>query len=343
MSKSECSMNGETRMTDDEVRRAALPGRSGVGIHRRTTAGHSVFVIGRLALVLLLAMAGCGHEAAARRPEKVFGSQGIGPGEFVNPRAIATGPDGAVYVIDKTARVQRFSAEGEFELFWSMPEWKCGKPTGVMVDERNRVWVADTHYARVIIYDRDGHELERFGANGEGPGQFIFPTHTALAADGTRYVSEYGGNDRISKFSAKWEYLCSFDGQAGGGTAMRRPQSLVLDKDGTLWVADSGGHRICHFGPEGKLLSSFGSIGSGPGQLKFPYGLALCPDGTLLVSEFENNRVQRFDRMGRSLQVWGGSGREPGQFAEAWGVAVGKDGRFYVADCKNHRVQMFRM
>jgi len=294
-------------------------------------------------LVILLLASGCAREGAVREPEKIIGGQGIGPGEFMNPRCIATGPDGAVYVIDKTARVQRFSPDGEFETSWQMPEWSAGKPTGIMVDAQNRVWVADTHYARIIIFDRDGNELERYGrGEGEGPGQFIFPTHTALAPDGTRYVSEYGGNDRISRFSATWEYLGSF-GCQGEATALRRPQAIALDRDNTLWVADAGGHRICQFSPDGKLLKSFGSMGSAPGQLRFPYGLALCPDGTLLVSEFENNRVQRFDRTGKCLEIWGGPGRGPGQFAETWGVAVGKDNRFYVVDSKNHRVQMFRM
>lgn len=294
-------------------------------------------------LALTSVLGGCDRESSSSKPEKVFGGQGIGPGEFVNPRAVATGPDGAVYVIDKTARVQRFTADGEYEASWRMPEWQAGKPTGLMVDTQNHVWVADTHYARVIIYDRDGHELERFGSNGEGPGQFIFPTDIAVAPDGTRYVSEYGGNDRISRFSAKWEYLGSFGCRGEGETALRRPQTIALDQDGTLWVADAGGHRICHFSADGKWLSSFGKIGSAPGEFKFPYGLALCPDGTMLVSEFENNRVQRLDRAGKCLATWGGPGTQPGQFAETWGVALGKDGRFYVVDCKNHRVQIFRM
>ncbi|GMV96064.1 MAG: hypothetical protein AMXMBFR83_04330 [Phycisphaerae bacterium] len=294
-------------------------------------------------LVTAVLAGGCDKAGARRLPEKIIGNHGIGPGEFVHPRAIAVGPDGAVYVVDKTARIQRFSPDGEFEASWRMPAWDAGKPTGLMVDDRNRVWVADTHYARVIIYDRDGQELERFGAAGEGPGQFIFPTHTALAADGTRYVSEYGGNDRISRFSPRWEYLGSFGCQSDGPAALRRPQVMVLDKDQTLWVADTVQHRICHFSPDGKLIGSIGTMGSGPGQLKYPYGLALCPDGTFMVSEYENNRVQHLDRTGKCLDSWGGPGTRPGEFAEPWGIAVGKAGRVYVVDCKNHRVQVFRM
>lgn len=300
-----------------------------------------------MALMALLGLAllscGCEKLGARRLPEKIIGNQGIGPGEFISPRAIAVGPDGAVFVVDKTARIQRFSPNGDYELTWRMPEWDAGKPTGLMVDASNRVWVADTHYARVVIYDRDGKELERYGSNGEGPGEFIFPTHTVLAPDGTRYVSEYGGNDRISRFSATWEYLGSFGGKDDGDAALRRPQVMALGSDGAIWVADAGGHRLCRFSPEGRLIGTVGTMGSEPGQFKFPYGLAICPDGTLLVSEFENNRVQHIDHTGKCLGLWGGPGTKPGEFAEPWGVAVGKGGRIYVVDCKNHRVQMFRM
>lgn len=295
-------------------------------------------------ILIILAGPGCYKQGiAGRKPEKIIGDQGLGPGQFVFPRAIAVGLDGAVFVIDKTARIQRFTPDGEFEVSWQMPDWQNGKPTGLMVDEQNRVWVADTHYQRVMVFDRDGQELQRFGTQGDGPGQFQLPTDVVLAPDGQRYVSEYGGNDRISRFNAHWEYQGSFGGQEAGESALLRPQCLVLDQDNTLWVTDSCHHRICHFTSDGKLLSAFGSIGEAPGQLKYPYGLALCPDGTLLVSEFGNNRLQRFDRTGKSLEVWGGIGTAPGRLVEPWGVAIGKEGRVYVVDYRNHRVQMFRM
>ncbi len=292
----------------------------------------------------LLVVGGCDRpEADGLLPVLTFGGQGLGPGQFVYPRAIALAPDGCVFVVDKTARIQRFSGDGEFETSWQMPEWEAGKPTGLFVDRRGRVLVADTHYHRVMIYDRDGHELGRFGTRGTGPGQFELTTDVAEDDAGGLYVSEYGGNDRISRFSADGVYMGSFGGPGSGPAALQRPQGLVWDPQGWLWVTDATHHRVCRFSPDGRLLGSFGEMGAGPGQLKYPYGLALRPDGTLLVSEFGNNRVQRFDRSGASLGIWGGTGREPGRFLGPWGVAAGPGGRVYVLDSGNNRVQVFEI
>ena len=289
-------------------------------------------------------LAGCDEGGITGRvPEKIFGGQGIEPGKFVYPRAIAVGPDGCVFIVDKTARIQRFSPDGEFEVAWHMPKWEAGKPTGLTVDAQGRVYAADTHYHQVIIFDRDGNELHRFGTNGEGNGQFVYPTRVAIDMKGNLYVSEYGGNDRISRFTPDYEYVTSFGGPVDGELTLSRPQAMAFDDEGMLWVADACHHRICRFTPDGELTFSFGGPGREPGQLQYPYDVELCPDGTLLVCEFGNNRIQRFDRQGESLETWGRAGRGPGQLASPWGVAVGRDGRVYVLDSRNHRVQMFRM
>ena len=129
----------------------------------------------------------------------VFGSAGRGPGDFAYPRAIAEAPDGKLYVVDKSARVQRFDAWGQFELVWTMPDHAAGKPVGLSVHPDGRVFIADTHYSRVMVFDRDGRELARFGEHGTGAGQFIWPTDVAFDADGRIYVGEYNGNDRITR------------------------------------------------------------------------------------------------------------------------------------------------
>ncbi len=297
-----------------------------------------------LALACAIALPGCRKPSiTGRRPDIIFGDRGLGPGQFVYPRAIALAPDGCVFVVDKTARIQRFGLDGEFETCWQMPEWQAGKPVGLTVDDRGRLFVADTHYHRVMIFDRDGHELGRFGEKGTGDEQFDLPTSVALGHDGQIYVGEYGINDRISRFTPDFKFIGAFGREDMPGEGLLRPESVVVDGDGTLWVADACRHRICHFDPDGRLLSTFGTPGREPGQLQYPYDLAFCPDGTILVCEFGNNRLQRFDREGHSLETWGDTGREPGQLLAPWGVVVNRDGRVYVVDSGNNRVQVFRM
>lgn len=298
------------------------------------------------AFVCLLGLtSGCRHHdsISGRRCEKVIGEQGLGPGQFVFPRAMATAADGTVFIIDKTARIQRFSPDGEYETSWQMPEWAAGKPTGISIDRQGRVLIGDTHYHRVLIFDRDGRELARFGSQGGGPGQFEFVTDVDVDADGNIYVGEYGGNDRISKFSPDFQFIQSIGGPETGEAALLRPQAFKFDARGDLVVADALHHRICRFTRDGRFLGAFGNAGHGPGELKYPYDVAICADGSLLVCEFGNNRLQRFDVSGKSLEVWGAAGRRVGELANPWGMALGADRRVFVVDYLNHRVQMFRM
>jgi DNA-binding beta-propeller fold protein YncE len=293
-------------------------------------------------LICIIGLVGCDSRAPAEgRVDSVFGGPGLSPGEFSYPRALAVSPvDGCIYIVDKTARIQRFSPGGEYQHQWRMPEWTNGKPTGLFVDRRDHLWVADTHYARVIAFDRDGKELLRFGGHGEGPGEFTFPCSVAVGPDDLVYVGEYGGSDRINKFTQQGVFVSAFADKASGPAWVERPVGLAFDESGDLWVADACHHRICRFSRDGKLLSTFGQPGSDPGQLNYPYGLALEPRGTLLVADRGNNRIVRFDRTGKYLGHWGGPGRAVGQLAQPWGVAVSARGRIYALDSWNNRVQV---
>jgi DNA-binding beta-propeller fold protein YncE len=291
-----------------------------------------------------LVPAGCDRydSGSATGLQSVFGRTGLGPGEFSYPRAAVIGPNRRLYVVDKAARVQCFTLDGEFVLDWRMPEWSAGKPTGLGVAPDGTVYAADTHYSRVMMFDPDGHRLGEFGSHGRGPGQFILPSDVAVDSEGYIYVSEYGGNDRISKFTPDRRYLLSF-GQPGAGEGeLQRPQSLLLPEDGTLWVTDACNHRVCHFTRDGEFLGAFGRSGTGRGELRFPYGIDRLSDGTLVVCEFGNNRLQRFDRDGRSLGTWGLPGRRAGELAYPWAVAAGPDDRLFVIDSGNNRVQVLK-
>lgn len=309
-------------------------------------------VAGGARLVLLLALIpvipACSQVAQEtdeqrRVPAEVLvGAPGRGPGLFSTPRAIALDAErGRFYVIDKTARVQGFSLDGTFESEWSMPESENGKPVGISVAPDGRVFVPDTHYNRVLVFDSDGTELMRFGSFGTGPGEFVYPTDIAFGEAGLIYVAEYGTNDRIQVFDASGSYLFGFGGIGSGDGEFNRPQSIEFSHDGEeLYVADACNHRIVIFDRKGRWLRSIGSPGSGEGELFYPYGITVLPDGTLLVSEFGGDRIQRLDsRTGESLGTWGGAGFERGLLRSPWGVA--SDGqRIYVLDSGNARVQI---
>jgi DNA-binding beta-propeller fold protein YncE len=272
----------------------------------------------------------------------IFGGVGLGPGAFSYPRAIATEPDGAIFIADKSGRIQRFSPDGTFETGWRMPETAQGKPVGLTVHPDGRIFVADTHYHRVMIFDRDGVPLGSFGTEGTGDGAFLLPTDVAIDAEGFIYVSEYQGNDRITKWSPELTFVAAVGTEPIDGVRLRRPAGIDIDEDQTLWVADACNHRIVRLTLDGTLLASFGRFGDGPGELRYPYDINVAPDGAVMVCEYEGNRLHWFSKDGRPLRTWGTGGRRPGELFAPWGAAYGADGNVYIVDSLNSRVQIVR-
>jgi DNA-binding beta-propeller fold protein YncE len=297
-------------------------------------------------LLLILPVTGCGRKVGAGEPRVIefFGKTGAGPGEFLYPRGIDLDSDGSVLVVDKTGRIQRFSQDGQCLATIQMPQLEAGKPTGMSLHKDGRLFVADTHYHRVVIFSRDGRQIGEFGKYGQEGGCFIYPTDVAFTPDGRIFVSEYGGNDRISVFTSEGVFLSAFGSPGTGEGQFSRPAALCVDEmRGRLYVADACNHRIGVYDFEGRLLSYIGSAGLGPGQLRYPYGLSLLADGSIVVCEYGNNRLQLFSPEGKSLALYGQAGRQLGQLAYPWAVAVDPHRRAFVVDAGNNRIQVWQL
>ncbi len=224
----------------------------------------------------------------------IFGEVGLGPGAFSYPRAITAELGGSVFVVDKSGRVQRFAPDGTFETSWRMPETAQGKPVGLTVHPDGRIFVADTHYHRVMIFNRNGLVLGSFGREGTGDGEFLLPTDVAVDADGFLYVSEYQGNDRITKWAPDLTFVAVLGDTPIDGKRLSRPAGIDIDDEQTLWIADACNHRIVRLSLDGETLATFGRFGSGPGELRYPYDIDVSADGTIMVCEYEGNRLQWF-------------------------------------------------
>lgn len=293
-----------------------------------------------LVLAVMLLLQGCGKST---EPDEIWLTTGRANGAVVYPRAITFDKvSNTFFVVDRAARIQHFDADGKFMNGWQMDEWMNGKPVGLTVGPDGNLWVADTHYHRVIVFSPQGQELKRFGQLGQGPGEFELVTDIAFDDQGRAFVGEYDGHDRIQVFDKDLKFLYSFGSFGEGDGQFSRPQSIVILKD-EVYVTDACNHRIAVFKTDGTFVRNMGHVGSGPGEFRFPYGLELDRDNNLIVTEFGNNRLQKIDRMtGKSLGVFGKTGRLPGEFAYPWAATVDNRGRVIAVDSGNNRLQVFR-
>jgi DNA-binding beta-propeller fold protein YncE len=193
---------------------------------------------------------------------RAFGSEGTETGKFKKPTALAIDSSGNVWVADtENNRVQEFSSTGTY-----LREYTEGieKPEGIAADASGDVWVSNTGKNAVVELSSTAQKLGSFGSplglKESGNGEFDEPAGIAISGE-TAYVVDRG-NSRVEEFqlrltSGEGEYLNQFGAAGTGNGQLTLPQGVAADKEGHVWIADSGNNRVQELlpPPESPLVS----------------------------------------------------------------------------------------
>jgi len=125
-----------------------------------------------------------------------IGRRGTGDGEFNLPRDAVISPyNNLLYVVDGgNFRVQVFTLDGKFVRKFGSIGRRSGqfsRPKGITVDRWGNVYVVDTAFGNVQIFDPDGRLLMFVGARGnrDMPGAYMLPAGVDIdEADGRLYL-----------------------------------------------------------------------------------------------------------------------------------------------------------
>ena len=98
--------------------------------------------------------------------------------------------------------------------------------------------------------------VQKWGTEGEMPGQCQGPIGIAVDDVGSVYVSD-SGNNRIQKFDILGNFLAEWGKEGNARGELARPMHIEM-KDSKLYVAEYFNDRIQVFNPSG---SSIGTIG----------------------------------------------------------------------------------
>ena len=115
---------------------------------------------------------------------------------------------------------------------------------------------------------------------------------------------------------------------------------IDIASNGTLYVADTGGHVIRAVSPSGVVSTIAGAasaIGSQDGpalsaRFNAPYDVAVHPNGTLYISEINNNCI-------RSISPSGVVSTVATSIMGPRGIGIAPNGTLYVAEFSNHRIR----
>ncbi|MGD0499911.1 MAG: putative Ig domain-containing protein [Bryobacteraceae bacterium] len=195
--------------------------------------------------------------------------------------------------------------------------------------------------------------------------QLSSPSRVALDRSGNLYVADLG-NNRVRKISTSGIITTvagtGTSGNLGdGGAAMSaqlaRPEGIVLDGSGNLYIADSDNNRIRKVSPSGTITTVAGSgtasySGDG-GQaasagLWSPSGIAVDGSGALYIADRGNNCVRRVSPSGIITTIAGGAvggysgDGGPATKARLWvpsAVTLDASGNLYIADTENNVIR----
>jgi sugar lactone lactonase YvrE len=179
------------------------------------------------------------------------GVQGTTPGRFGYPTDVVIDREGNFYVSEygENDRIQVFSPEGKWLRQWGGHGYELGefmKPRAIAIDDRDRLFVADSCNHRIQVFDTRGKLLYYWGERGDGPGQMNYPYDLAIGPDHCLYVCEYA-NHRVQKFTLDGRPLGTWGRPGKRPGELWNPYALAVDHEGYVSVIDSNNHRVQRF------------------------------------------------------------------------------------------------
>ena len=166
---------------------------------------------------------------------------GLGHTQFNKPTDVNFGPQGEIYVTDGygNSRIMKFNAQGKFLTTWGEAGSGPGQfnaPHAVVIDDQNRVIIADRDNERIQIFDPEGELLETWTG--------FKPFGIALDPNGVLFVSD-GAANTILQLDEAGTVVQSWGGEKGTGPGQfNTPHELESDRQGNLYAAEVGGKRV---------------------------------------------------------------------------------------------------
>jgi tripartite motif-containing protein 71 len=288
---------------------------------------------------------------------RTIGVSARGPGVLTAPRGLAADPTGRLLISDTVgSRVELFAPlTATYEGQWTTAgghDASFVKPSGIGVDPRGSVYVADQGNERIVHMWGDGTYLsELAGPANLGGAQLNGADAVAVSPNTARAYVADAGHNRVLVYGPEGSLLARWGAGGGDGAAssqtggFNHPSGVAVRSiapgEENIYVADKGNDRIVELNANGTVLREWGSAGSADGRFHAPASVAIDGRGNVYALDSENNRVELFEGDGHFLAKWGVRGPNLGDFSQPSAIALDCAGNVYVADTNNNRVERF--
>jgi uncharacterized protein (TIGR03437 family) len=287
------------------------------------------------------------------------------------PTGLARDLIGNWYFADsRNLRVRRITPQGVISTFagagTSAPfpgtqatSIRLGQPSSVAVDTLGNVYLSDTSTNRIRRVSPDGTMVTIAGADeaglrgDDGPASRAIlnnPTGIAIDTENNLYIADTG-NNRIRKINA----IGQISTIAGGGSStadegtgltakLIEPMAVAADRNGNVYIAETGGNRIRLLNRAGTLTTLAGARSN----LNQPRGLRVTDTGDVIFTDSGSHTIRRLSAAGDLVTIagtgvagFGGDGKPAiaSQLSGPVDIALDADGSIWISDTGNNRIR----
>ena len=250
---------------------------------------------------------------------------------FLLANAVALDGSGAVYVADAgsfTIRritgnvINTIVGNGQFRSVPDGVPFTSGYlfgPEGLYFDPAGNLNILETGFSKAVQFTRNGTFFSLAGTGGRGGRLSTQPAKEALLAE---------------------------------------PRGMAFDKDGSIFISDSGANIVYKLTPDGRLGRYAGQLfvsdNTGDGgtalnaTLRFPAGLAIDAAGNLYIADRDSHVIRRVTPAG-GISTFAGTGAAgyngdnraaaTAQFNRPFDLLFDASGNLLVSDVNNHRIR----
>jgi sugar lactone lactonase YvrE len=240
-----------------------------------------------------------------------------------------------------------------------------GLTTGIATDSTGSVYVANSHNTILkithagVVMTFAGKPDVRGNLDGVGSAaDFVYPIGIATDRADNVYVTDKVSNTirkitpngAVTTLAGSAGVSGHADG-SGASASFNSPIGLATDKEGNVYVADSGNNIIRKITPSGAVTTIAGLAGASgesdgigkAARFTAPYSIAADSAGNLIVAEMSTHTLRKITSGGKVTTLAGKAG-ESGHadgvgtnatFYAPRGVATDREGNTYVADFGN--------
>ncbi len=200
-----------------------------------------------------------------------------------------------------SAEVQRKLSIGSKEFVYSeaynasnMGRYRFLKPIDLAVDAERNLYITSFYSGKLVKISPNGDGLSIFD---RGTGTRFY----GIDCEKNRVCVSDFKSDSVHILDKDLNLIKSFGTTGKDAGNFHGPKGIKFDKDGNIYVVDSGNSRIQKFDGEGNFILKFGEPGEYEGQIDNPSGIYI-DDTTVYVTDTGNKRIACFDDSGNFIK-----------------------------------------